>query len=327
MNGLTQNWISFFHESTLPIELLYDSYRYLSSFTANNYFSIEELARQFSIDRSTVIALIKDLEKANICVQKLQCPYCNGTLDLIEGPIVNCKACGNDISVDTIDFAFIVDNASVKNFIQKKYEDEVYELNAEILSTKGKSSRKLFYLITDIEDSQTKQRTDPNAYSYVLNKLWTVVWPAVFRVSKRASLPLLARGDAVSIVFSDPEDMFCTVSGIGEILQSERITELTIYGSEIRIGEGEKIPFMRSIDKKWDLNTPSVTDLYRKASFKPKIWELAADYVIKYCFLDEISLITKNYDFFRSNINAIEDYNITDKHSNKYNGKAFCGYC
>jgi hypothetical protein len=147
------------------------------------------------------------------------------------------------------------------------------------------------------------------------------------RLSKKSSLQLYAKGDAVAWVFYDKEDMLKTINALALYLCIKPIQKISVYASKILLPPNIKITFMRSLDKKWDLNTPSVTEFYRKANFIPDIWKKTNDYILKYCLFDSLTEFTidDSLDFWKNG--EITDYCIEDKHNNIFKGKCFAGFC
>jgi hypothetical protein len=255
------------------------------------------------------------------------CPNCGKNINFGDNLIMTCDSCEQEINISLLPIAKITREASLIELFREKYDDNSYEINAELVLKLGTANNRLYYLITDIEDSQTKQRTDPNQYSSVLSQLWSGLWYKVLHNTKKASLPLLANGDAVSWVFVDREDLLNAIREIVLFLNDNFITRMTVYAGDIFIPNTIKNPLMRSIDKKWDLNTPSVTDLYRKAEFKPAVWKISDEYLIKYCLFDALSeiVVDNKFDFLKNGI--LEKYSVEDKHHNIFKGNCFAGYC
>jgi hypothetical protein len=301
-------------------------YDYISMLSSGTFITIEEITRRASIPNMKAIETLLSLEKSNLVSIDLKCPECNEKIEIINDLIINCKYCENEINILTLPIAKINYEASLVNMFFNEIDDNSYETNARILQRTSKEIGVLYYLITDIKSSQLQQDDDPNSYSLILNQLWSDFWPQVLHIAKKASLPLLAKGDAVSWVFIDKEDMLNTIKELGIYLCNNPLTKLSVYGSEISIHKHINIPFMRSLDKKWDINAPSITKLYRKAEYKQDIWENIDDYVLKFWLYDDIAKYVANSNYhFLENAKLIE-YNFNDKHNYPYKGICFTGY-
>jgi len=294
--------------------------------SAGTFITIEEITRQASISNDKAIEALLALEKSKLITIELKCPECNENIEMSNELLIDCKYCENEVNILTLHIAKINYEASLVSIFLNEIDDNSYETNARILEKTGKEKGVLYYLITDIKNSQLQQDDKPNSYSLILNQLWSDFWPQVMHIAKKASLPLLAKGDAVSWVFIDKEDMLNTIKELGLYLCNNHLTRLSVYGSDIPIPSHLGIPFMRSLDKKWDLNTPSITKLYRKANCKPDIWENIDDYVLKFWLFDEIAefVAKSNYNFLENG--KLIEYNSMDKHNSIYKGKCFAGY-
>jgi hypothetical protein len=299
----------------------------ISSFSPGIYLAIEDCNKYLLTSSEISLNIIKSLDEAGLCTIDLICPSCGDSISIDNSLITICESCEQEINISMLPIAKITKEASLIDLFREKYDDNSYEVNAELVLKSGKENNRLYYLITDIEDSQTRQKTDPNQYSSVLAQLWSGPWQNVLHSTNKASLPLLARGDAVSWVFVDREDLLNSIREVALFLNDNPITRITVYAGDISIPCTIKNPLMRSIDKKWDLNTPSVTDLYRKAEFKPVIWKISGEYLIKYCLFDALSeIVTDNtFDFLKGG--TLEKYSVDDKHNNHYEGNCFAGYC
>jgi len=327
MITLPLNWIKFFHNAKFQYETMQKLFKYISVQSPGIYFSIEDISRQFSVNSNVSFEIINTLIEAGILILDSKCPECNNKIDITSEQIIECENCENEINIFTLPIAKINEGASLVDLFKDIIIDKNYELNASIVSSKIRENDYFYYLISDIESSQTQQREDPNNYLTILDKLWCDLWPNVMRSSRKASLPLLARGDAVSWIFSDKEDIYYAIEEIVLFLTKKQITKLTIYGGDVFTNNSIKEPFRRSIDRKWDLNTPSITDLYRKTNYIPKIWLKADDHVVKYCLFDGLSNIPQNNNFSFLKNGIEEKYDVTDKHKNHYEGICFAGYC
>ena len=328
MNMLKLNWIKFFHNSHISAEIMQKVFNYISELSPGIFITVEEISCTTSTSSDESIVIIKSLIESNLLALDLRCPVCNEHINLSDELITNCSYCDTEINIYTIPIATINFEASLVYLLKSKIDDYSYETNAEILSKLGRENGTLYYLITDIVDSQTQQKVEPNKYLIILDQLWEDLWPRVFHIAKKASLPLLVRGDSVSWVFAEKEDFLNTIEEIYLFLYSNPLTKLSIFGSKLNIPSHIKSPFMRSLDKKWDLNTPSVTDLYRKTSFKPHIWDESNNYIMKYCLFDELTKEQINNDEYSFIKNCVLiDYEIPSKHDNIYTGKCLAGYC
>jgi hypothetical protein len=326
MIKLPLNWINFFHNTQLQNEAMQKIFNYISMLSAGTFITIEEITRQASIPNMKAIETILSLEKSNLITINLKCPECNENIEILNELIIDCKYCENEINILTLPIARINYEASLVNIFLNEIDENCYETNARILERIGKEKGILYYLITDIKSSQIQQEDNPIAYSLILNQLWSEFWPQVMHIAKKASLPLLAKGDAVSWVFIDKEDMLNTIKELGLYLSNNHLTKLSVYGSEIPIPSHLEILFMRSLDKKWDLNTPTITKLYRKAEYKQDIWENIDDYVLKFWLFDEIAEFVENSHYCFLKNGKIIEYNFIDKHNFTYKGKCFTGY-
>jgi len=326
MNKLPLNWINFFRNTQLQPEAMQKIYYYISMLSAGTFITIEEITRQVSISNEKAIDIVLALKKSNLVTIDLKCPECNENIEIPKEFIIDCKYCENEINILTLPIAKINYEASLVSIFLNEIDEDSYETNARILERIGKEKGILYYLITDIKSSQIQQEDNPTTYSLILNQLWSEFWPQVIHIAKKASLPLLAKGDAVSWVFIDKEDMINTIKELGIYLCNNHLTRLSVYGSEIPIPSHLEILFMRSLDKKWDLNTPSITKLYRKAEYKKDIWESIDDYVLKFWLFDEIAEFVENSHYFFLKNGKIIEYDFNDKHNLPYKGKCFTGY-
>lgn len=328
MNMLKLNWIKFFHNSHTSVEIMQKLYNYISELSPGIYITIEDISSNTLTSSNDAIMIIKSLIESNLLILDLKCPVCNEHIELSDELLSNCIYCETEININTLPIAIVSLEASLVNILKNKINEKSYETNAELLSKLVKENGILYYLITDIVDSQILQKTEPNHYSMILEKLWIDLWPRILYIVKKVSLPLLARGDAVSWVFANKDDLLNAIEEIYNYLNLNPIAKLSIYGSELIIPNDIKNPFMRSLDMKWDLNTPSVTDLYRKSTFKPSIWEDSNSYVLKYCLFDELAkehIDSDDFSFIKNCV--LIDYKTSDKHDNIYTGKCLAGYC
>jgi hypothetical protein len=328
MSILKLNWIKYFHNTQISPEVMQKTFNFISELSPGIAVSIEDISINTSSSTDVAIMIIKSLVNLDLLTLSLKCPVCKEKITLVDELIISCAYCDTEINMFTLPMAIVNLEASLTYLLKNKIDDNSYETNAEILSRLSRENGILYYLITDIVDSQTQQKVEPNKYLIILDNLWEDLWPRVFHVVKKASLPLLARGDAVSWIFASMEDLLSTIEEIYLYLYTNPITKLSIYGSKLSIPNHIKAPFMRSLDKKWDLNTPSVTDLYRKTNFKPGIWEETDNYIIKYCLFDELAkeqINTDEFSFIKNSI--LIDYSVPSKHNNSYKGKCLAGYC
>ena len=327
MNILTLNWIKFFRSVQFQPEIIQKTFEYISELSPNTFITIESISRHTLTTSNEAIKLLRILTEANLLKISSRCPECGKKINISTELIIECKYCETDINIVTLPVALINSEASLVHLFKDKIDDNRYETNASIVSSKIKGSEYLYYLITDIENSQTQQKLEPNKYLSVLDQLWTNLWPKVMRSTKKASLPLLSRGDSVSWIFTDKEDIFNCIEEIVVFLCKNQIAKLTIYGSDVCIASTIREPFMRSLDRKWDLNTPTITDLYRKTNFIPTVWKKSTDHVVKYCLFDGLTKIpdSNTFSFLRNGV--INKYNVIDKHKNHYDGKCYAGYC
>jgi hypothetical protein len=327
MSILTLNWIKFFHKAHFSYELMQNIFNCVSKFSPETHLAIEDCNKYLLTSSEVSLNIIKSLEEAGLCMINPICPYCGEIINIDNALIMTCESCEQEINISMLPIAKITKEASLIDLFKEKYDDAGYEINAELVLNLGTANKCLYYLITDIEDSQTRQEADPNQYSSILSQLWSGPWHKVLHGTRKASLPLLARGDAVSWVFVDWEDLLNAIREIVLFLNDNFITRITAYAGDISIPNAIKNPLMRSIDKKWDLNTPSVTDLYRKAEFKPPVWKVSDDYLLKYCLFDTLSeiVVDNTVDFFKNGV--LEKYSVDDKHHNHYEGNCFVGCC
>lgn len=327
MSILTLNWIKFFHKSQFSYELMQNIFNCISNFSPETYLAIEDCNKYLLTPSEVSFKIIKSLEEAGLCMINPICPNCGESINMGNSLITTCGSCEQEINFSILPIAKITKEASLINLFKEKYDNDSYEINAELVLKLGIANNCLYYLITDIEDSQTRQKTDPNLYSSILSQLWSGLWYKVLHSTKKASLPLLANGDAVSWVFVDREDLLNAIREIVLFLNDNFITRMTVYAGDISMPFTIKNPLMRNIEKKWDLNTPSVTDLYRKAEFKPVIWKFSNDYLVKYCLFDALSEIAIDNIFDFLNNGSLEKYSVDDKHHNHYEGNCFAGHC
>ena len=327
MNILPLNWIKFFHSASFQAETKQKLYKYITELSPNTTLSIEEVSRHIGVTNEIALDIINSLIKENLLSLQFSCPECKDDIIFDNNQIITCSNCDTEINVFTQPIATINTDASLVYSMRDRIDDASYETNAKLIDKVGKERGYLYYLLTDITDSQTVQKDNPDKYSLNLFQLWSDFWPEVMHISRKPSLQLYAKGDAVAWVFNDKDDLLNTISALAIYLCKNPITKVTVYASKIILPPNIKIAFMRSLDKKWDFNSPAVTDFYRKADFKPEIWKKIDNYVLKYCLFDCLSeiVIDSNLSFLRNG--EVIDYFVEAKHQNNYKGKCLVGYC
>ncbi|TAL31568.1 MAG: hypothetical protein EPN93_17385 [Spirochaetes bacterium] len=316
MKEYIKNWIRFFHDSKDNPDNLYALFEYISHFNAGAFLTFNDVKNNIRGGDIPVASIIKSLISTGLLSEDSKCPDCGSSFDFpYENPIpdvLECSHCHSDIPVKRISFLQVTDQASYKSLIVKKLEDESYELNAELLSQIGRSQEYLIFVISDIEGSELLQKSDNEIYNAHLGYLWQM-WPRLFRFSSRVYLPILARGDAVSAVFSDMNDAISVILRIPEELKKRESLRLKIYVELIPFSAHDRKGFQRSLDRRWDLNTPAVTDTFRiSGGIKPKNWENAPPHCVKLVFLNNAMSSVKGDQRF-SNFIA-EKYSFKSKH-------------
>ncbi|MCL2721351.1 MAG: hypothetical protein FWD47_08445 [Treponema sp.] len=327
MNTLPLNWIEFFHSAQFQTEIMQKLYKFITELSPNTTISTEEISSNIGVTNEIALNIINSLIKSNLLSSKLLCPECHENIYFSSKQIITCDNCDTEINIFVEPMAIINTDASLVHLMKESIDDKSYEVNAKLIEKIGKERGYLYYLLTDITDSQLKQNDNPDMYSLNLFQLWSDFWPEVMHISRKSSLQLYAKGDAVAWVFNEKEDLLKTINALTLYLCENPITNISVYASKILLPPNIKITLMRSLDKKWDLNTPSVTDFYRKTAFKPVIWERTNDYILKYCLFDclEKNIIDNTYCFLKNG--EKENYYIEGKHNYSYKGECFAGYC
>lgn len=327
MNILSLNWIKFFHSTQFQVETMQKLYKYVTELSPNTSISVEEISSNVGVTNEMALNIINSLIESNLFSLKLICPECHENITFSNIQIILCDNCNAEINIYTQPMAIINADASLVYMLKENMDEISYETNAKLIEKIGKERGFLYYLLTDIMDSQIRQEENPDQYSLNLFQLWSDFWPEVMHISRKSSLQLYAKGDAVAWVFNDKEDLLKTINALALYLCENPITKVSVYASKILLPPNIKITFMRSLDKKWDLNSPSVTDFYRRTNFKPKIWDKTNDYVLRYCILNYLEdfIIDNSYSFL--NNGEKEDYCIDGKHEYNYIGKCFAGFC
>ena len=326
MSILQLNWIKFFHNSQFQYETMQLVYNYISGLSQNTYITIEDICRNTSSSSDKAIEIIKTLVESDLLTSYLICPECKNKIELIDEQIIHCEHCDTEINLFILPIARINEMASNVIYNKDIIDDNSYETNANILKNWGKENGYLYYLLTDIKSSQLQQDENPNQYSLNLIQLWSDFWPKVMHIFKKASLQLYAKGDAVAWVFIDKNDIFNTIKELAFYLYKNPITKISVYASKIELPKYLEIAFIRSLDKKWDLNTPSVTKLYRKAEYKPDVWKEIDNYILKYWFFDEIACNNNELPVEFLKNGKFVSYNFIDKHNMQYSGNCYAGY-
>ena len=327
MNILPLSWIEFFHSAQFQTATMQKLFKYITERSPNTIISVEEVSSKIGVTNELAINIIDSLIKSNILSYKMLCPECHENIIFTNKQIIICDNCDTEINLFAEPIAIINTESSLVYLMKESIAEKSYETNAELIEKIGKERGYLYYLLTDIMDSQIKQRDNPDMYSLSLFQLWSDFWPEVMHISRKSSLQLYAKGDAVAWVFNDKEDLLKTINTLALYLCENPITKISIYASKIILPQNINIRFMRGLDKKWDLNSPSVTDFYRKTSYKPDIWKRTDEYVLKYCLFDCLAEITIDdiYYFLRNGEKA--DYSINGKHNYPYKGKCLAGFC
>ena len=327
MNILPLNWIKFFHNAQFPIETMQKLYEYITRLSPNTMLTVEEVSQNIKITNEMAVNMINSLMDSKLLSLNFLCPECNEKIAFTDKKIIVCTNCSAEVNAFELPMAIINKEASLVYLIKDKINDISYETNARLIDKIGKERGYLYYLLTDIKDSQIIQENNPDMYSLSLFQLWSDFWPEVMHISRKSSLQLYSKGDAVAWVFNDKEDLLKTIFALAHYLYENPITKISIYASKIILPPNIKITFMRSLDNKWDLNTPSVTDFYRKTDVKLSIWEKTTNYVLKYCLFDCLAddALNNSSKFFTNG--EISDYFVKDKHNNIFKGKCFAGFC
>lgn len=331
MIELLKNWISFFRKSQLTPEKSYSIFKYISSFSPNMSLSMNDIKESSDLSYTEVKAAVRILLEENILNKFLICPICNEDINNefkeITLDVNACPRCAEDFSFYSLSVFKVSELASNHSLLIKKIEEESYELNAQLLNIVGINQKELYYLITDIEGSELLQVKNSDEYNELLQTLWHKVWPNLLRFSKKVYIPLLAKGDAISILFSDIYDTYMVIKNIPNELINFPNLRLSVFLTKIDYNEKTKQFFTRSIDKKWDLNTIQVTQAFRISSkYKPFQWKTKQDYKIKYLIIDELAkYYNKNFKEFSSN-EILFDKIEKDKHPEiEYNFEYIAG--
>jgi len=320
MRRFTQDWIKFFRNCNINSDKLEQVYTFLSQFTSNILLKPSDLSAKIELSNSELIEVINELQKLDIVSINNSCPFCSNELFFSEYTIVTCPGCESEVNVKEINSLNLKKDITQENYLKKKISEETYEFNAKMLFNSGISEGYLYYAITDIENSQAIQDENPDDYLKILDWLWNNVWIDVFRQSQSAYLPVLARGDAVSVVYASPDDAVNTIYRIAE--QNIDI-KISLFIGKIIFKKKDRSAFMRSLDGKWDLNLASVTDLYRISDeIKPSAWMNQNNYHVKYAIIDD--MIESALKLLKSEYKK-ESFIFHDKHHKEYKVAAITG--
>ncbi len=320
MRRFTQNWINFFRKCDVSSDKLEQVYLFLSQFTSSVLLKVSDISLSIQLTNFELKNILINLEESGIIQVNMVCPFCNNDLILNDYNIIVCPNCNSEINIKELLSITLKKDVTQENYLKKKIIEETYELNAKMLFSSGISEGYLYYIATDIENSQLIQKEKPDEYLKILDSLWHTVWTDVFRQSYSAYLPVLARGDAVSIVYSSASDAINTIFRIAE---QKVETKISLFITKIIFKKKDMSAFMRSLDGKWDLNLDAVTDLYRIShNVKPATWSESNNYFVKYAIIDD--MIEESTRYLTNNYHE-EKYQFNDKHCNDYHGKLIAG--
>jgi len=322
MRRFTQNWINFFRNCDVSSDKLEQVYLFISQFTSSVSLKATDISLSIQLTDYELENILTKLEESGIIQINVICPFCKKNLIVNEYHILTCPDCDSEINIKELPSITLKKDVSQENYLKKRILEETYELNAKMLFSSGISEGYLYYIATDIENSQLIQKEQPDEYLKILDSLWHTVWADVFRQSYSAYLPVLARGDAVSIVYSSASDAINTIFRIAE---QKVETKVSLFINKILFKKKDMSAFMRSLDGKWDLNLDAVTDLYRIShNVKPSTWLESNNYFVKFAILDD--MIEESLKYLTIKYNE-EEYKFKDKHCNDYRGKLIAGVC
>lgn len=322
-----RGWIKFFRETVIGEEQSDAFYQYLSQFKEKALISLKDIKLACNFRWREALNAVWTASNCGLGKLQAACPTCGQPFiemkelaSLYEEfkEIVSCKSCGSEVDAYRA-LLFETSRSSSQNWEDAKMtEERSYETSAALLSQIGSKQRFLYYLITDIIGSEKLQRNDSERYAEYLGFLWNDLWPNLFYRCKKIYLPVMAKGDAVVVVFSELEDVISVIKAIPQDLSVVPELQLSLVLSKIQFESADRKGFSRGLDKKWDLNTKDVTRAWRDANaLGPKRENGAYDYNTRILILGkELADFLKNSDSYFSDM-ELKNCPYTGKHGIK----------
>lgn len=319
MKELAENWIKFFRESKCSTETLNNIFHFLQRYSSASFLSKKDFLSSVTQNESELNLLLKELVLNKIVSINAKCPYCSSPMSadslFSTTSIIRCDFCQEEFSASSIDCIEVLDNSIDK--IKNRLYHEGYDIDAKAFIEKALERKEIFYLITDIEDSQNLQTSDEAKYNKYLRILQDKVWANAIRKSEKVKLLMNGRGDTIVYAFIDLEDSLNVLLALGQQLQKvEDELRLSAHILHIPFYPKDRTLIGLNIEQKWDFNSVGVTDAYRLSGIKPKEWkELPDNYRIKF------AVIGKAYDLFKAKkLNTLSGKNSHFKETIKKNG-------
>ncbi|MCG6195520.1 hypothetical protein LFX25_19960 [Leptospira sp. FAT2] len=323
MQDSMKNWIEFFRNkaiSDIDIPALERIHSLLSNYYTKSYVLPNVIFNILNGNFTYFCNVIKALTEANIISYSPNCPNCGDPLDFLNAKsnISECEKCGTDFEYTDIEdsILILIDGRGISVL-----NEASYELNALILSKQALQRGTIFYLLCDIEGSETLQKSSSILYNSYIRQLWSNYFPSSLRNCNKAYLPLMAKGDASIIAFLDIQDAFQFIKVLSKQINGKEF-KLTIYLDKIDYTPEDFSGFVRTLDNKWDFNSENVTLFHRRAhSIKPTSWKNVSNYSIKVCLLDNLTSSKRNIERNLKYSYAEEGYSFESKHNEKFTGK------